>query len=90
VLRFFSDRFEDERLLVVNLGADLVAGSFAEPLVAPAEGHQWHVRWSSEDPRYGGTGTPEIVGEAGWRIPGHSAVVLALETTDGGDRSARR
>jgi len=90
VLRFFTDRFEDERLLVVNLGADLVAGSFAEPLVAPAEGHQWHVRWSSEDPRYGGTGTPEIVGEAGWRIPGHSAVVLALETTDGGDRSARR
>jgi maltooligosyltrehalose trehalohydrolase len=75
-LHYFSSRPEDERLLCVNLGPDLAAGSFAEPLLAPPDGFQWQLRWSSEDPDYGGTGTPDVVGEHGWRIPGHSAVVL--------------
>jgi maltooligosyltrehalose trehalohydrolase len=34
------------------------------------------VRWSSEQPHYGGAGTPEVIDEGGWRIPGHSAIVL--------------
>jgi maltooligosyltrehalose trehalohydrolase len=85
VLRFAAPVDSDERLLVVNLGADLLAGSFAEPLVAPPGGHTWVTRWSSEDPVYGGCGTPAVVSTDGWRIPGHSAIVLRPEKTDGGN-----
>lgn len=77
VLRFAAEQDEDERLLVVNLGTDLVAGSFAEPLVAPPDGHSWTVSLSTEQPDYGGQGTPPVVTDAGWYIPGHAAIVLA-------------
>jgi maltooligosyltrehalose trehalohydrolase len=77
-LRFRSEVAEEERLLVINFGADLVAGAFPEPLIAPpSRRHVWQVRWSSEDPAYGGTGAADVVTEEGWRIPGHSATVLA-------------
>ena len=82
VLRYFAPRVEDERLLMVNLGIDVDAGSFAEPLVAPPDGHQWNVRWSSEHPDYGGRGTPEVESDSGWRIPGHAALVLRVEKRD--------
>jgi 1,4-alpha-glucan branching enzyme len=77
VLRFAASAPPDERLLVVNLGPDLVAGSFPEPLVAPPPGHAWRTHWSSEHVRYGGTGAHEIVTADGWRIPGQSATLLA-------------
>jgi maltooligosyltrehalose trehalohydrolase len=78
VLRFASAVPEEERLLVVNFGSDLVAGGFAEPLVAPpSREYAWQLRWSSEDPAYGGVGAPDVVTREGWRIPGHSATVLA-------------
>jgi maltooligosyltrehalose trehalohydrolase len=76
VLHYFAGRPGDERLLCINLGPELIAGSFPEPLLAPPDGHVWQVRWSSEDPEYGGTGTPAITGDRGWTIRGHSAVVL--------------
>jgi len=76
VLRYGSSSPEDERLLVVNFGPDIEAASFAEPLVAPPDGHAWHIRWSSAEPEYGGYGTPAIVTDAGWRVPAHTAVVL--------------
>ena len=76
ILRYFADDPAEERLLCVNLGADLVAGSFAEPLVAPPDGFIWQPRWSSENPEYGGAGTPDVAGMDGWRLPGHSALVL--------------
>jgi maltooligosyltrehalose trehalohydrolase len=76
VLRYATASPEDERLLFVNLGVDVDAGSFAEPLVAPPDGCTWSVRWSSAEPDYGGCGTPTILGAAGWRIPGHTAIVL--------------
>jgi maltooligosyltrehalose trehalohydrolase len=85
VLRYFSRREADERLLVVNLGTDLTATSIPEPLVAPPPGFDsWSIRWSSEHPDYGGLGTPEVVNDTGWRIPGHCAVVLqpAAERSD--------
>jgi maltooligosyltrehalose trehalohydrolase len=75
-LHFFSDVPDDERLLWVNLGPDLVEGSFAEPLLAPPDRLVWQLRWSSEDPAYGGMGTPAVLGDHGWSIRGHSAVVL--------------
>lgn len=89
VLRFLTDAPLDERLLVVNLGPDVVAGSFAEPLVAPPDGTAWTVRWSSEHPAYGGTGTPPVASGAGWRLPGHAAIVLRPETRDGGAGAKR-
>jgi maltooligosyltrehalose trehalohydrolase len=76
VLRYASSSLEDERLLIVNLGPDIDAPSFAEPLVAPPDGHTWHMRWSSSEPEYGGYGTPAVVTDAGWRVPAHAAVVL--------------
>lgn len=77
VLRYITPRPADERLLVVNLGADLVAGSFAEPLTAPPLNCEWRTRWSSEDVRYGGMGVHDLVTASGWRVPGYSTTVLA-------------
>ena len=60
-LRFFSNDHLDDRLLIVNLGHDLTRASIAEPLMAPpTSAHDWTVRWSSENPAYGGRGTPAI------------------------------
>lgn len=77
VLRYATDEPADERLLLVNFGRDLVEDSLAEPLVAPPDGHVWQMRWSSEDPAYGGLGASPVVTTNGWRVPGHSATVLA-------------
>ncbi|GAC1464083.1 MAG: malto-oligosyltrehalose trehalohydrolase [Isosphaeraceae bacterium] len=80
VLRWFAPG-GDGRLLVVNLGAELRLKTAAEPLLAPpAEGKRWRVLWSSEDPRYGGSGTPAPESEAhNWRLKGQTAVALAPE-----------
>ncbi|HEU4563337.1 MAG TPA: malto-oligosyltrehalose trehalohydrolase [Gemmatimonadaceae bacterium] len=76
VLRVF-DGEEGDRLLVVNLGRDIRLQPAPEPLLAPPAGMRWRTYWSSEDPRYGGAGTPQLEDEEeGWRIPGESAVVL--------------
>jgi maltooligosyltrehalose trehalohydrolase len=76
VLRFFGD---DDRLLLVNMGIDLVLNPAPEPLLAPPKDSEWELIWSSEDPRYGGTGTAEIETENGWFIPGQAAVVMVEE-----------
>jgi hypothetical protein len=34
------------------------------------------VLWSSEDPRYGGSGQPPLSIEAAWVLPGHAALLL--------------
>jgi maltooligosyltrehalose trehalohydrolase len=57
VLRFFAEDGGD-RLLVVNLGAALHLDPAPEPLLAPPLDMHWRLVWSSEDPRYGGLGTP--------------------------------
>lgn len=67
----------EDRLLILNLGRDLHLIPAPEPLLAPPEDRCWTVLWSSEDPRYGGNGTPPLETEDGWRLPGHAAVVLA-------------
>jgi maltooligosyltrehalose trehalohydrolase len=86
VLRFFGEDGND-RLLLVNLGRDLELRAQPEPLLAPAEGAKWKQLWSSEHPRYGGFGTPEL-GEGSWKISGHSAVVLATDRTPGAKGNA--
>ena len=74
VIRYFG---EEDRLLLVNLGRELSIDPAPEPLLASPVGTRWKVRWSSEDPRYGGIGTPPIEGDdGGWHLPGESAVVM--------------
>jgi maltooligosyltrehalose trehalohydrolase len=67
----------NDRLLLVNLGADLLLLSVPEPLLAPPDGAMWEIRWSSEDPSYGGMGTAAVETADSWRIPGQTAVLLA-------------
>jgi len=75
LLRYFGQD-GDDRLLLVNLGRDLCLTSVPEPLLAPPAGQAWRILWTSENPRYGGTGTPPLEGKDGWRIPGQAAVAL--------------
>ena len=75
VLRYFGDEHGD-RLLVLNLGRDLHLDPSPEPLLGPVAGTEWATLWSSENPAYGGGGTPPLDSDDNWRIPGHSAVVL--------------
>jgi len=76
-LRFFTPDHKEDRVLVVNLGADMNRTSIAEPLLAPPAGSEWLIRWSSEDPAYGGGGTSDIQPDSQWFFPAESAVVLA-------------
>jgi maltooligosyltrehalose trehalohydrolase len=79
VLRYFGPE-NQHRLLFVNLGSDLELNPSPEPLLAPLAGHGWQTLWSSEDPRYGGAGTPPLETDDNWRLPGHAAVVLIPKT----------
>ena len=76
MLRFFAPNGAD-RLLIVNLGRDLLLGPAPEPLLAPVEGLGWRILWSSEAPVYGGSGGPAQDAAGDWLVPGQSAVVLA-------------
>ncbi len=75
LLRYFGEQGAN-RLLLVNLGDDLHLDAAPEPLLAPPEDGDWELLWSSEDPRYDGTGTPPVYSEANWQIPAQSAVLL--------------
>jgi len=86
VLRFLGEG-GDDRLMVVNLGADLHLSAAPEPLLAAPADRRWQVSWSSEDPVYGGFGTAPLETEVNWVLPGHAAVVLSAvieeESADG-------
>jgi len=81
VLRYIAEG--SDRLVIVNLGHDLVFETIPEPLLAPVEGRGWRLLWSSETPEYGGAGIPEPVADGVWHIPGQATIVLAP-----GDRAA--
>jgi maltooligosyltrehalose trehalohydrolase len=76
LLRFFDPTGSDDRLLIVNLAADLALGPAPEPLLAPPRGREWQTMWTSADPRYGGLGQPVSEDIHGWKIPGETAVLL--------------
>ena len=79
VLRFFgndTDEDADDRLLIVNLGPDFNLNPAPEPLLAPPVGKVWMLAWSSEDWRYGGSGTPLPETKNNWCLPGRSALVM--------------
>lgn len=75
VLRWFDETHGD-RLLVVNFGDEADLHPAPEPLLAPPEGREWLLQWSSDEPHYGGFGVVNPCGEAGWVIPGESAALL--------------
>jgi maltooligosyltrehalose trehalohydrolase len=77
LVRFFGPTPAEDRLLLVNFGRSRFPRSLAEPLAAPPQDCHWAVVWSSEDPAYGGEGTPPVEGGNGWHLPGQSALVLA-------------
>jgi maltooligosyltrehalose trehalohydrolase len=81
-LRYFADDNTD-RLLIVNLGRDLALEPAPEPLLAPVEGQSWHVLWSSESPRYGGTATPAPVDDDVLRIPAETALIYVPSALTG-------
>jgi maltooligosyltrehalose trehalohydrolase len=76
VLRFFGGA-EGDRLLVVNLGAELALTIMNESLLAPPDSAAWRVVWSSEEIAYGGSGTPAIERPTGWQLPALAAIALA-------------
>ena len=77
-LRYCGEEAEGDRLLVVNLGPPHRLCSVAEPLLAPPERSVWLNRWSSEDVRYGGLGTPSFSPSMDdWCIPGGCAVFFS-------------
>lgn len=75
VLRYFGSD-QNDRLLVVNLGPHLHLDPAPEPLLAPPLGCLWQTAWSSEDPRYGGSGTPAVDSDDNWQLPAECAVLL--------------
>jgi maltooligosyltrehalose trehalohydrolase len=87
VVRFFSDTSRDDRFLLINMGVELFLNPAPEPLLGPPENMRWEVLWSTEDPKYGGNGTPVLDSELNWIIPAQAAVVLKPVETMGGPSS---
>jgi maltooligosyltrehalose trehalohydrolase len=77
LLRWFDEE-GDDRLLFINLGRDYIMYPIAEPLLAPPAGRQWALLWSSDEPRYGGMGTPTFDNKS-WPVLGHAAIVFRAE-----------
>lgn len=84
VLRWFSAGLQEDRLLLLNLGADLDELA-AEPLLAPPAGQHWQLAWSSEDPRYGGAGIVAPETAQGWRLPAQCALLLQPQPRQGSE-----
>jgi hypothetical protein len=78
-LRWPGSDAEGDRLLLLNLGADLRDSPFPEPLLALSRGRTWRALLSSEETRFGGSGAILPTGEGPWMIPGHCALVLTSE-----------
>ena len=79
LIRFIAD--QGHRLLIVNLGGDHLS-PMNDPLFAPLRGGRWKLRWSSEDPRYGGSGIVPFVEVGRWLIRGRSAAFLESATKE--------
>lgn len=74
----YAGKDGDDRLLLLNLGADYDYRPAPEPLLAPPEGRTWSLLWSSDEPRYGGPGVVNPLSEEGWRLQAESAVLYRI------------
>jgi maltooligosyltrehalose trehalohydrolase len=81
VLRYDGKGAAD-RLLIVNLGADLDLSPVPEPMLAPPDGTRWALRWTSNAAAYGGPGRTPLKDQPVWRIPGEAACLLCPESLD--------
>ncbi|HKN86562.1 MAG TPA: malto-oligosyltrehalose trehalohydrolase [Nitrospiraceae bacterium] len=81
VIRFFGEA-GDDRLLLLNWGPDLAYSPAPEPLLAPVPGCSWRLVWSSDHPRYGGSGIMNPCTAHGWRVSGSSATFFAASPDD--------
>jgi maltooligosyltrehalose trehalohydrolase len=78
LLRWFGHD-NDDRLAFFNLGRDIDWYPIADPMLAPPPGRRWTRLWSSDEPFYGGPGTPSFDNE-NWRVPGHAALVFRADS----------
>ena len=75
VLRFFGE--DEDRLLLVNLDARTrISIRRRSRCWHRRRACTWEVLWSSEDPLYGGTGTPPVYSEDNWHLPGQSTILM--------------
>jgi maltooligosyltrehalose trehalohydrolase len=65
-----------ERLLVVNLAAQLDLDPAPEPLLAPVQHHDWQMIFSTDEIRYGGLGAVCPTQARRWHLPAESAILL--------------
>jgi maltooligosyltrehalose trehalohydrolase len=65
-----------DALLLLNLEEDQELRPVPEPLLAPPPGGDFRLVFSSEDPRYGGSGTGSPYQDGIWRLPARSALVF--------------
>ena len=91
VLRYFGEGRELDRLVAVNLGSRVQPQPLPEPLVAPPQGMLWRPIWSSEEPAYGGCGTPSVDSDdGGWALPATSTILLAAVPREGAPPATRQ
>jgi maltooligosyltrehalose trehalohydrolase len=83
VLRYFADKPEDARLLLVNLGTHQELSPAPEPLLAPPDGHDWETMWTSDAPQYGGIGRSNVAHDGGWTLFAETAVALRAAPRSG-------
>lgn len=75
VLRLFGEQ-QGDRLLLLNLGADLELPVVPEPLLASPTG-RWRLLLTTEAVAYGGTGAAPRAGPERWLLPGNAAAILS-------------
>ena len=75
VLRYLGQESND-RLVLVNLGESHVLKPAPEPLLAPPSGYNWELLWTSESPRYDGSGSSPATTPEQWFLPAESAIAL--------------
>ena len=81
VLRWSTPNGTNDKLLVLNLGADVTMTPCSEPLLAPAIGQRWSLLFSSQDSRYGGHGAFASDGTGPWKLQGRCATVYEATRT---------
>lgn len=79
LLRYLTPDPAGHRLILLNLGQDLPMAVTAEPLLAPPDGHEWTLAWSSEHPDYDGAGRRPVDPRHFWMLPSDCAVILRSE-----------
>jgi maltooligosyltrehalose trehalohydrolase len=68
-----------DRLVLLNLGAQLDLAPCPEPLLAPPRPGRWGLLLASEESRFGGSGVDVPDGRGRWKLPGQCTLVLTPE-----------